>query len=105
MVVTSKDVPRRGRPATEVLGDMGEKPEEPPKKQKMTKKEIVANLTVGKILLRMVSDNYSYETAEGVTFLREHPFQFVSEGEAEMLLYTMQFKKASPEEMAEYYKK
>lgn len=47
---------------------------------------------------------FGYLTPAGVKFTREHPYQLVTEQEAEILLEEGRFSPASPQDLKDYYK-
>jgi glycosyltransferase involved in cell wall biosynthesis len=101
MTITSEDVPKKGKPASEVFSGKEETKE--PKKAAKTKKVVEILPEDDKVLLKMLSENFSYETPEGVVFTKQHPFQLVSDGEADILIRTRQFMYADPKEVEEFY--
>lgn len=61
----------------------------------------------GQRLLHMKKGPMSYETSEGVVFRKNHPFNWVSEGEADTLLAIedpfLEFKTAEKEDAEDWY--
>ena len=58
-----------------------------------------------KVLLEMRNGPISYTTEEGVKFWRKHPFQWVSEGEAELLKHSKnpEFREVDRADVEDYY--
>lgn len=65
--------------------------------------EATSKLTGGKILVKMISDNMSYTTEGGKKFTKSHPFQLLDATEADLLIAVGGFRKASSQELLDYY--
>lgn len=62
----------------------------------------------GKVLIKMKKGPITYTTTENTRFFKQHPFQWVSEGEAQHLLSLPEsgyiyFIKATIEDVEDYY--
>lgn len=57
----------------------------------------------GKVLLKM-STGFGYSTPSEVHFTKQHPYQLVTQDEADILLKQNRFKLATREEVLAYYK-
>lgn len=113
-MVSSTDVPKRGRklPAEEAfdpekgtthIKSSQVDPADALLEAAKTMESATKELTGGKILVKMVSDNFSFLTGDAVRFTKQHPFQLVEEHEANLLISQGGFRKASPQELIDYY--
>lgn len=107
-MVTSSDVPTKGKSVTErkPVKTQRAKSIDPAKQLVEAAKQMESatkELTGGKILVKMETDNYSYLTESGVKFTKAHPFQLVEESEADLLEENGGFRKASPQELIDFY--
>jgi hypothetical protein len=59
----------------------------------------------GMVLLEMRRGPISFTSDEGVRFWKKHPFQWVSKGEAELLLKSVapEFRRATIDDLEDYY--
>lgn len=72
----------------------------PPEK---TVKEDVKDTSEEKVLVRMERGSASWTTHDGVKFTKQHPYQLVTEGEADLLMMEGGFRKAHPDELKQWY--
>lgn len=109
MTITSSDTPNKGKPATEAFSGVEEpiesiEPEESFKPKKKIAKKVILPQDDDRVLMKILSDNFSYTTEGGVIFKKDHPFQLVSKEESDILIRTRQFMYADPKEVEEFYK-
>lgn len=116
MTVTSSDVPKKATRARKDVVKTEDQSEvsnihkmtvtDPAKilvEAAKTMESASKELTGGKILVKMLTDNQSYITDTGAKFTKSHPYQLVEESEANLLIDNGGFRKASPQELIDFY--